>query len=196
MRTVGPNRGLLNGRRVSTGQVRGLTILVEFTDLQSTVTVADVQEMLNGSNYTANGNFCSVREYYRRVSNGKLDYTNIVMGPVKLSKSQSYYLDSLLVKEALDSIAAQLNNDFSQFDSRGEGVIDAVNFLYAGRTAYEGELWPHNSTVTLQYGNFRTNLYMLTSMGRSSVDLSIGTFCHESGAFALPFSGYVRLWPA
>jgi subtilisin-like proprotein convertase family protein len=51
----------------------------------------------------------------------------------------------------------------------------------AGRTVYEGELWPHNFTVDLPYGNYRTHFYMLTSMGRSRVDLSIGTFCHESG---------------
>ena len=35
LRTFGPNRGLLTGRRVSTGTVRGLTILVEFQDVES-----------------------------------------------------------------------------------------------------------------------------------------------------------------
>jgi subtilisin-like proprotein convertase family protein len=53
--------------------------------------------------------------------------------------------------------------------------------LYAGRTLYEGQLWPHNSVAQLRYGNYRTYFYMLTSMGRSRVDLSIGTFCHENG---------------
>jgi M6 family metalloprotease-like protein len=181
MRTIGPNRGLLGGRRVSDGQVRGLTILVEFADLQSSVTVADVDGLLNGQNYTANGNFCSVREYYHLVSNGRLDYSNVVMGPVRLPRNQTYYKSTLLVGEALDVIAGELHNDFARFDSRGEGIIDAVNFMYAGRTLYEGELWPHNSTLNLRYGRYRTDLYMLTSMGRSRVDLSIGTFCHESG---------------
>ena len=32
-----------------------------------------VEEMLNGANFTRNGNICSVREYFQRVSNGKLD---------------------------------------------------------------------------------------------------------------------------
>ena len=181
LRTFGPNRGLLDGRRISEGQVRGLTILVDFADLQSAVTVADVEEMLNGANYQVNGNFCSVRDYYRLVSGNKLDYTNTVMGPVKLSKPQAYYKNTLFVKEALDAIAGQLNNDFSSFDGKSEGIIDAVNFMYAGRTVYEGELWPHNFTVNLHYGNYRTNFYMLTSLGRSRVDLSLGTFCHESG---------------
>lgn len=181
MRTIGPNRGLLDGRRVSQGQVRGLTVLVEFADLQSSVTVADVEAMLNGPNYTANGNFCSVRDYYHLISGGKLDYTNVVMGPIRLSQPQAYYKDKLLVQEVMDQVAARLNNDFAQFDSRGEKVIDAINFMYAGRTLYEGELWPHNSVIELRYGDYRTYFYMLTSMGRSRVDLSIGTFCHESG---------------
>ena len=181
VRTFGPQRGLLSGRRLSTGQVTGLTVLVEFTDLQSTVTPADVDDMLNGANYAANGNFCSVREYYRLVSGGKLDYSNVVVGPIRLSRSQTFYKNTLLVREAMDIVAAQLNNDFSRFDSQRQGIIDAVSFMYAGRTVYEGELWPHNFQIDLRYGSYRTGQYMLTSMGRSRVDLSIGTFCHESG---------------
>jgi M6 family metalloprotease-like protein len=181
VRTFGPQRGLLSGRRLSAGQVRGLTVLVEFTDLQSTVAPADVDAMLNGASYTANGNFCSVREYYRLVSSGKLDYANTVIGPIRLSQSQAFYKSTLLVREAMEMVAAQLRNDFSPFDSQRQGIIDAVSFLYAGRTLYEGELWPHNSQLELRFGNYRTSQYMLTSMGRSPIDLSIGTFCHESG---------------
>jgi M6 family metalloprotease-like protein len=181
VRTFGPQRGLLAGRRVSTGQVRGLTILVEFADLQSSVTAADVDGMLNGASYTANGNFCSVREYYRLISGGKLDYTNAVVGPIRLAREQSFYKNTLFVREVMDIVAAQRNNDFADFDSQSQGIIDAVSFLYAGRTVYEGELWPHNFQIDLRYGAYRTSQYMLTSMGRSRVDLSIGTFCHESG---------------
>lgn len=181
MRTLGPSRGLLEGRRVSEGTVRGLTVLVEFADLQSTVTAAEVATMLNDPNYSANGNFCSVRDYFRLISAGKLDYSNVVVGPIRLSRNQAYYKNQLFVREAMDQVAAQLNNDFAQFDSRGEGVIDALNFMYAGRTLYEGQLWPHNSVTQLRYGDYRSYFYMLTSMGRSRVDLSIGTFCHENG---------------
>ena len=84
--TLGPNAGLLQGRRVSTGTVRGLTILVTFQDVGSTVTRQDVEAMLNDEDYTANGNFCSVREYFRLVSDGKLDYSNDVVGPFTLSR--------------------------------------------------------------------------------------------------------------
>ncbi|MEK7409595.1 MAG: M6 family metalloprotease domain-containing protein [Acidobacteriota bacterium] len=180
VRTLGPNQGLLEGRQLSTGQVRGLTILVEFQDVATSVTAADVSEMLNGDNYTGNGNICSVREYYRRVSSGKLDYANVVVGPYRLSRNLHYYAQNLLVGEALQ-LAVAAGIDLTQFDSRQEGIIDALSIMYAGRTQYLGELWPHNSFLGLQVGNLRTELYMLTSLGRTAADLSIGTFCHESG---------------
>ncbi len=178
--TFGPSQGLLEGRRLANGAVRGLTILVEFQDVRTTVTQADVSDMLNSPNYTRNGNFSSAREYFRTVSTGKLDYSNDVVGPFRLSQNRSFYINNLLVKEALDlAVASGVN--LANYDSRHEGVLDALNIMYAGQTQYEGELWPHNSVIDLRYGAISTNLYLLTSAGRSSADLSIGTFCHENG---------------
>ena len=114
------------------------------------------------------------------MSGGKLNYTNHVVGPVTLSKNRRYYANRLLVEEALDlAIAGGL--DLKQFDSQDEGIVDAVSFLYAGQTQYLGELWPHNYFLELQRGSMKTYFYMLSSLGRSKEDLSIGTFCHESG---------------
>ncbi|MEB3321713.1 MAG: M6 family metalloprotease domain-containing protein [Synechococcaceae cyanobacterium] len=179
-RTFGPAQGLLNGRVLATGTVRGLTILVNFKDLQSTVTRGDVEALLNSDNYTSNGNICSVREYFRRISSGKLDYVNTVVGPYTLSRNRQYYVRNLLVEEAL-GLAVADGLDLTLFDSRGEGLIDALNVLYAGQTQYAGELWPHNWSINLRFGNMRTDQYMLSSLGRSPRDLSIGTFCHETG---------------
>lgn len=181
MRTFGMAQGLLPGRRVSQGSVRGLTILVDFADERSAVPVADVDAMLNGVGYSRNGNFCSVREYFAKMSSGKLDFTNRVVGPIRLSQKRDYYKTTLLVREALELAVSQFGVDLGEFDSKGEGIVDALNFLYAGRTLYEGELWPHNSFIDLVFGGIRTNFYMLTSLGRQSIDLSIGTFCHENG---------------
>jgi M6 family metalloprotease-like protein len=180
VRTIGPNQGLLEGRVLSIGTVRGLTILVNFQDVTSTVTSNDVDQMLNGANYTANGNVCSAREYFRRVSSGKLDYSNVVVGPYTLSRNRQFYANNLLVEEALQLALAD-GLDLSQFDSRNEGIVDALNVLYAGQTQYLGDLWPHNSDINLQFGTMRTDLYLLTSLGRTPSDLSIGTFCHENG---------------
>ncbi len=178
--TFGPSQGLLEGRRLANGSVRGLTILVEFQDVRTSVTQADLSDLLNAPDYTRNGNFCSAREYFRIVSSGKLDYTNDVVGPFRLSQNRSFYISNLLVREALD-LAVAAGVDLTRYDSRHEGLVDALNIMYAGQTQYEGELWPHNSTIDLRYGGVSTNLYLLTSAGRSSADLSIGTFCHENG---------------
>ena len=180
LRTFGAEKGLLEGRRVSEGEIKGLTVLVQFTDVKSTVTREDVDALLNGQGYHDNGNFCSVREYFRLMSSGKLDYSNVVVGPLTLSRPRQYYTENLLVKEALD-LAVQGGLALEQFDSRGVGMVDAMSFLYAGQTQYLGELWPHNHIIDLKYKNMKTYFYMLSSMGRSKVDLSIGTFCHESG---------------
>lgn len=180
VRTFGPNQGLLAGRQLSIGRARGLTILVNFRDVTSTTTAADVTEMLNGTNYTRNGNICSVRDYFLQVSNNNLDYTNTVVGPYTLREDRQHYVDNLLVEEAL-RLAVDDGLDLTQFDSRNEGIIDALNILYAGQSVYQEELWPHNSFINLQFGSIRTNLYLLTGLGRNPSELSIGTFCHENG---------------
>ncbi len=180
VRTFGPNQGLLEGRRLSLGAVRGLTILVNFQDVRSTTTAADVTDMANGDSFTRNGNVSSVRQYFLRVSNGRLDYTNTVVGPFTLSRNRQFYVNQLLVEEALQlAVAAGL--DLSQFDSRREGIIDALNVLYAGQSVYQGDLWPHNYTIDLRVGGLRTHFYLLTGLGRSPSELTIGTFCHENG---------------
>lgn len=180
VRTFGPNNGLLEGRIVSTGVVKGLTILVNFQDVTSTVTRPDVENLLNATNYTHNGNLCSAREYFLRVSSGKLDYTNVVVGPFTLSRNRQFYVNNLLVAEALQAAVAS-GLDLKQFDSRNEGIVDALNVMYAGQTQYAGDLWPHNHHIYLRFDDVRTDLYLLTGLGRTPADLSIGTFCHENG---------------
>lgn len=180
VRTFGPNQGLLAGRQLSIGNIRGLTILVNFQDVTSTTTAADVEDMCNGANYTRNGNISSVRDYFLQVSTGKLDYTNTVVGPFKLSQKRQHYIDNLLVEEALQ-LAVDSGVNLKDFDSQDKGIVDALNVLYAGQSVYNGELWPHNSMIDVRFGNMRTNLYLLTGLGRNPSELSIGTFCHENG---------------
>jgi M6 family metalloprotease-like protein len=179
-RTFGPNQGLLEGRVLGSGTITGLTILVNFQDVTSTVTAVDVEDLLNGANYTRNGNISSAREYFRRVSSGKLDYVNVVVGPYTLSRERQFYVGNLLVEEAV-ALAVADGLDLTQFDSRNEHIVDALNIMYAGQTQYQGDLWPHNHHIHLQVGAMRTDLYLLTSLGRTPADLSIGTFCHENG---------------
>ena len=187
--TLGPVGGLLPGRRLSRGSVRGLTVLVQFPDQQSSVTTGQVDALLNQSGYALDGNRGSVRDFWLTMSNGKLDYSNDVVGPVTLSRPMSSYFvpentpapAAALIGEALD-LALAGGVDLRAYDSLGEGVVDALSFMYAGLTLYHMPFWPHNSVYQRTFPDgMRTYFYTITSMGRSRVDLSIGTFCHEAG---------------
>ena len=181
MRTLGAEGGLLSGRKLHRGPVKGLTIVVNFDDIRTNIATSDIDQMFNADNYSENGNHCSVKTYFETVSSGKLTYTNLVVGPVQLSKRRSHYINNLVVEEVMDIVVNELHIDLSQFDSRGEGIVDAINFLYAGESQYDGNLWPHNHFQSLRYGNMRMHYYQLTGLGLHKVDLRIGTICHENG---------------
>ncbi len=178
--TFGPNQGLLEGQRLSVGKVKGLTILVNFSDVKSTVTRNDVDLMLNSKHYNLNGNTCSVRDYFLTVSSNKLDYSNTVVGPFNLKHNQQHYVKHSLAEEAIQ-LAIDSGVDLAEFDSLDRGIVDAVNILYAGVNLYEGELWPCNWYVDVEHNGVRTNQYTIAAAGRTPDDLAIGTFCHETG---------------
>ena len=181
MMTFGPDNGLLEGPKIHQDKVLGLTILVEFQDIRTTVTKALIEAMLNGSGGDNNGNYCSVREYFLAMSNGKLDYTNRVFGPIRLKHPRSYYLFTHRNEVVLEALAALESQGvaFEDFDANGDGLIDAINIMYAGDTQYvDGSwLWPHNFYIEKQLGSVRTYFYQICSLE----SLSIGTFCHENG---------------
>ncbi|WP_342719859.1 M6 family metalloprotease domain-containing protein (plasmid) [Bacillus paramycoides] len=147
----------------------------------TSITSNEVDDMLNGENYNLNGNFCSVKENFKIMSNGKLNYRNHVVGPIKLSRAREYYIQNLFVEEAMDIVVNNLNIDLEQFYSKGRGIVDVINFLYAGESDHRGELWSHNSNINLEYNGMKTHFYLLTGLGSSAQDLRIGTFCHETG---------------
>lgn len=179
-RVLGRSMGLLEGRKVNRGKILGLTILVSFSDVKTSITPADVSDMLNTPGYNRYGNFCSVRDYFLKMSSGKLDYSNVVIGPITLSHEKQYYVEHPLVEETLRA-AAKSGIDLRQFDSKREGYIDAINILYAGKSLYQGDyIWPHNGIINIMLGSMRAYFYMLTGLGDDRTELSIGTFCHEN----------------
>ena len=146
------------------------------------ITASDVDRLMNEEGYNDHGNHCSVRDFFTTVSAGKLDYTNVVVGPIQLSKRRSHYINNnTLVPEALQLAVTQHGVDLSDFDSRNEGIVDALNVLYAGPSQYVGRIWPHNSTVNFSSNGVRTHFYQITGAGSHNVDLRIGTICHENG---------------
>ncbi len=177
-------------KSTSTGRVKGICLLVDFPDEPNTISPADINDFCNKlEGYNAYGNHGSVREYFFDVSNGALDYTNYVL-PVyyRAPENMGHYDDPSLDNEppAQELILGALNwldrqgFDFSDFDSDGDGKIDAINCFYAGSTSsgWGKGLWPHQGTITFSADGVEANVYQITGIGRT---LSIGTFCHENG---------------
>ncbi len=173
----------------TTGDVVGITLLVDFSDDVATIAVGNFDDYCNKEGYTGYGNNGSVRDYYYDVSEGSLNYTNFVPTQhFRAPNTKAYYCNSSIPygQRAQELVAAALDDldasgfDFSEYDSNGDGVIDAVNCFYAGDTwnSWAEGLWPHAGWLQWSADGVSTERYQITNAGSS---LSLGTFCHENG---------------
>lgn len=221
-------RAKLNSRRANrmmvkrqagnatSGQKRGLVILVNFADTKFKVssTVAEFEEMLNLKGYSKNGHIGSARDYFLDQSNGKLDIHFDVVGPVTMPKQMSYYgKDSggegndayagTMVIEACKKVDGLIN--FADYDWDGNGEVDQVYVIYAGYNQAQGApsntIWPHEWTLDeaadfgdgsgrQKFDGVWVNTYACSSelkgISGSTID-GIGTLCHEfSHCLGLP----------
>ncbi len=186
---LAPPSGSAGLRGPSTGNVLGLTLLIDFADEPGTIPPAAVAAYCNQVGFTGYGNNGSVRDYFADVSEGLLQYTNYVPAAYyRAAQPKSYYTNPNiafgirareLILEALTALDAG-GLDFSQFDADGNGRVDALNCFYAGysNSAWATGLWPHAWTVYFCADGVCTQNYQMTDMQDS---LKLGTFCHENG---------------
>ncbi len=174
-----------------TGQVKGLTVIIDFPDVPGTITQAQVNSFLNDMPYTGFGNAQSVRGYWQSVSGGKLDYTNTTTVYYRAKKNKAYYADSTLdsgvrsqelITEALNWLEYTQGFNFASLSVDANKRIRGLNFFYAGGSdsAWSKGLWPHMGWLNNQFcaDGVCTGYYQITNMGNS---LAIGTFSHETG---------------
>ncbi|MDE6402776.1 MAG: immune inhibitor A, partial [Muribaculaceae bacterium] len=156
-------KGLFDGEHYPVfGEQKGLVILVEYTDVKfnnPAVTYGgDVNayytEMLNGDNFTKHNATGSARRWFIDNSNGQFLPTFDVYGPVELSHNMAYYGGNdffgddqhpeLMAVEACQQLDGEV--DFSEYDRDGDGYIDNVYIIYAGRGEASGgaadTVWP------------------------------------------------------
>ncbi len=174
----------------TTGNVLGLTILINFPDQQSTVSKTDITNLFNQTGYTGYGNNGSVRDYYYSVSGEKLTFTNTITGFYTAKHPKSYYNDpnivfasraAELVTEALQWLDSTGFN-FASLTTGSDGYVLSVNALYAGEpdVAWSKGLWPHQGALYTPFRADGVNVqrYEMSNIG---TDLSIYTICHENG---------------
>ena len=176
------------------GNVLGLTLLVDFPDVSGTISQQAVEDYTNKVGYTDYNNAHSIRDYWSTVSGDKLDFQNVVTEYYTAAHPLSYYTDPSvaygvrareLINEALTDLDRQGFN-FSRLTTDSFGTISALSMFYAGsRTnAWAQGLWPHKGSLVPNFSadGVTAKNYQITDMTN---ELSVGTFIHEIGHLLL-----------
>ena len=192
------------------GEVYVPVLLVQYADVKfaSVDPRAAFEERVNGENYTAEGGYGSIREYFVDQSRGKFTPQFDIIGPVTLSNAMSHYGGNdnngsdlrprEMVSEACRKVYGEGNIDFTRYDNNGDGYVDILYVIYAGygEASYpeklEDTVWPHQWQLgePLSLGGVKINRYACNNEldgYEGSVLDGIGTFCHEfSHCLGLP----------
>ncbi len=167
--------------------VVGLTLLIDFPDQKSSFTQANIEAFCNQQGYNAGNVNGSVYDYFNDVSNGLMNYTNIVTPFVTVDSNKTYYDRGPgygYVQELITNALNKLKNsgfDLSRVTTSNNRVV-ALNIYYAGtaEAGWSNGLWPHAGSyrggVTINGIGF--SRYQMSSLGSS---LRLGTFVHENG---------------
>lgn len=174
----------------ATGNVSGLTIIIQFPDEQGSLSKTQIENFMNGSNYSEFGNRSSVKAYFEEASNGRLTYSNTVTRYYTAQNNKSYYTDDdysstvrsrELIIEALNWLETSEGFDFSTLTTDANNEIMGLNVFYAGETdsAWSRGLWPHMGKLTPRFcaDGVCTDRYQIQNMGN---ELELGPIVHET----------------
>lgn len=193
---------------------KGVVIMVNYKDksFKSTTTKAVIDELCNSTNCTVNKyngvNFGSIGQYFRDQSDGKYNLQLDVYGPVTLDNNYAYYGEDYqgegndrysgnVIIEACKKMDSEI--DFTQYDWNGDGDVDFVYVVYAGKGQADGgdanTIWPHSYDIASSryYGNCtytaaqckfdgkRVQSYAMSNELSGTSLAGIGIICHEYG---------------
>lgn len=202
------------------GSKKALVILAAFSDKSFSkgddAIVKFYDEVLNQDGYSQNGAAGSVHDYFKDMSRGEFDLTFDIVGPVKVSKSATYYggpspimggADHIgeFITEAIKKADEKCDIDWKKYDWDDDGEVEQVFVLYAGygqaTGGPTGTIWPNAWTLdeALQNndgnGGFSIdgvfiNQYACSNelyLDSGTVPMGLGVFCHEfSHCMGLP----------
>lgn len=186
-------RALMVG--AATKPARALFILVSFSNLSFKDASATYYKSKLGD---ATEGAMSMYNYLKQQSNGAYAPPVDVFGPVTLSSTYATYgandsngddtNPAQMIADACSALDSQI--DFSQYDSNGDGVVDNVYVLYAGKGEADGgaanTIWPHQWTlqaasITLRLDGKYIRSYACSAELNSSGKCAMGTPLHEFG---------------
>ncbi|MDP4180589.1 MAG: M6 family metalloprotease domain-containing protein [Bacillota bacterium] len=170
----------------STSPITGLTILIDFSDCPQSISKEEISNLINQEGYKGFDNNGSVRDYFYDISEGRLIYTNQVIGYYRAKNPKSYYNDlnatgraKELIMEALEALDKE-GFDFSKLSLDENGMVMAVNFLYAGNPDVDwGKgLWPQSGEISkFDADGVYVSRYQMSQIGTKP---QIGPFVHEN----------------
>ena len=189
------------------GKKKGIILLVNFSDtkFKASHDNALFQRIANEKGYSVGKFKGSMRDYFHAQSMGKFELDFDVVGPLTVSKEATYYgandddgndLHSAeMVIEAVE-LAKKEVSDWKQYDWDGDGYVDQVYVVYAGKGEADSEdesvIWPHayslssaqfygdgTGEVTVAEG-LKVDTYACGSELENGTQIcGIGTMCHE-----------------
>ena len=148
---------VLNGTPINpiSGNIKGLCIVVDFSDETGTLPVSDFVDFCNSLNYTTFGNNGSLRQYYSDISGGLLDYENVVYGYYRAPLTFAAYDAMPYATGAQQILGLALNwldaqgFDFSTLSLNPNNSITAINLMYTGTpAAWAQGMWHHKGHYT------------------------------------------------
>lgn len=181
-----------------TGDKKSLIILVQFSDMSFSMDnpQAFYDRVANEQGFSE-GNFKgSMNDYFKEQSNNQFNLKFDVVGPYTLGTYATYGANTssgdidvakaqLMISSAC-SMAAQAGTDFTQYDWDGDGTVEEVYVLYAGKGENDGgdddTVWPHKYQLSspTTYGGARVYVYACSNeLNGSNRVAGIGTICHE-----------------
>ncbi len=181
--------------RPTTGALRVLVLLVDFSDNPGGRSPSDFRDMLFSVGTYATG---SMRDFYKENSYGQLDVQGEVFGWLRLPQPYSSYVDGnnggndasyphnakKMVEDALALAASSV--DFRQFDSDGDGFLDGLFVIHAGGgaeadpnpTTAAQKIWSHQWNITQPFVSNGITAYSYLTVPE---DCRVGVCCHEFG---------------
>ena len=167
------------------GEVGALVIPVEFVDFRFQEDPVQTLESMFGGEGTAY--VPSVADYFVRASYGEMQLRPEVQPVVRLSGTRkSYSGDHAKLISDLLAVISDRGVDLHEFDRNGDGILDGLYLIWAGRAESAGsDWWPYSDTFYFEYevcgiqiGSFSSLSYEL--MTQDSL-LRQYTAIHETG---------------
>ena len=190
------------------GKKKAIMILVNFKDTKFDANHDNAlfNRIANEEGFSEGDFKGSMADYFKAQSRGKFELDFDVVGPVQVSQNASYYGQNdengndmyagQMVCEAVNKAKEQVS-DWTPYDWDGDGEVDQVYVVYAGKGAADGgaddTIWPHaydlysakfdgdgDGPVTVGT-NLKVNKYACgPELNGQSGDINgIGTMCHE-----------------